>query len=517
MLAGALTPAFRVVRDETGSIAQAVLAAACFLLMWGGLVVAAGHAFSSAWRQMSRVAAHPLTFPVLLLTGMLLRVAYACLFAPAPEQDFRTVLNAALRFAADDFGYAADPYFQAWGYQHGMVILEGALLKLSGGFIGFPAAVWLMCSAALGWLVWRIGTGMAQGRHRAGILLGTAFCLLSLPSILYAAVLSNDHPATLLLYGAFTLLLTDRRTAGRKAQHDDAAPPGSSRFRSLLRDAAAGALLACGHLIRPLGVFALLAAATWLVLRPLTNPKQSPLSRLIRVTVVTGVFLLTTWSANQGAMAAGWIDRPMASHDSLYKITVGMNQESRGWYSMSDAQDLSRFPPGPDRRERNLTLIRDRLSDPAAVAGLMLDKFVSFWGDFDGCILWGLGADASRGAVVGLSVAAQFDYAALLLFAALPPLLRNLARLRGLRDHRRGHPPRSRHRPVNGVLLLCRILLIGYVLVHLVFEIQTRYRYFLMPALCLMAADGLPTFVAWARLRRGKRKKRDPAIADAGK
>ena len=72
-----------------------------------------------------------------------------------------------------------------------------------------------------------------------------------------------------------------------------------------------------------------------------------------------------------------------------------------------------------------------------------------------------------------------------------------------------------RPRSIHDGLLPFRILLIGYVLVHLIFEIQTRYRYFLMPAICLMAAEGFPAYVALFRLRRMRRAKSRPAIAAA--
>ena len=68
-------PAFRITRAETGSTGLAILAALCFLLVWVGIMVAAGRVFSAAWKQLARAAAHPLTFPALLLTGMLLRIA----------------------------------------------------------------------------------------------------------------------------------------------------------------------------------------------------------------------------------------------------------------------------------------------------------------------------------------------------------------------------------------------------------------------------------------------------------
>lgn len=520
-------PAYRIVRGETGSFLLGLLAAGLFTIVFLAVMRLAAAVIPPAFGMLRRLAGHRLTFPILLATGILLRLAYACLHAPAPDSDYRTLLAAALRFSAGDFSYTREPYFQAWGYQAGMVILEGGLLRLSHGGIWLPACIWILCSAGTGWLIWQAGLAAFRGRNRGGLLLGTALYVLSIPSVLYAAVLSNDHPALFLIIAACCLPLSGH---GNPTRHTACAgsPKRHAAVLSFLRDAACGALLASGHLLRPLGVFVLIAIGLWLVLLP-PDASAAPSGgmgaapiphglphRIRRLAVIACVFFLVLAAANRIAATAGWSDGPMANRDPLYKVTVGLNPQTRGWFSEADAKDLGRFPPGPQRRARNQALIRARLSDPASLPGLFLSKFASLWGDFDGCIGWGLGSGSSIAALVCLSVAAQLDYAALLLFACLPPFLRMRHRWRGRRlgRHATSHARFGSIRAADP-LLLCRILLIGYVLVHLVIEIQTRYRYFFLPFLCLMAGEGTADFVVLARLQglRALRRARRP-VAD---
>ncbi len=402
-----------------------------------------------------------------LASALMLRLLCTWLLHPVPLSDYRTLLDAAFRFSHGDFGYKALSYFRTWAYQIGTVAYEGVILRLSDGAL-WPLyllnAVW---SVATGWLIWRIGnnlvkpegsgSSLGEAKDTRAALAGMAFFLFSIPSILFSAVLANEHLAMMLFYGAFAILLKKR------TEH---APTFSAE---LGWDAVAGCFLALGNLIRPLGSFCLLAVAGALILSGLQTRSLRP---LVRISVIVLAYAGVGWAAGFLLIEMGVTDLPLRNFDPLYKIRLGLNQESNGWFSVKDAHLGTSHTLGAERDAWNRSVILQRISDKGAVLHLFMTKFGSFWGDFDGCIVWGVGAG---GSVVALAVLSALEH-------LLYPILMLLATVSILHRIRRN---------ADAGMSLFWLLIVGYALVHLVIEIQTRYRYFLLPALCLMAGEGL--------------------------
>lgn len=445
----------------------AMLAATGYLLLSIGALVLLKVLLPKIFGLLGWMAGRKTVMPGILAMALMLRLLCAGLLHPVPLSDYRTLLDAAFRFSHGDFGYKTLSYFRSWVYQIGTVVYEGVVLLLSNGAL-WPLyllnAVW---SVATGWLIWRIGntlakpdgsgTSLGEPKDTRAALAGMVFFLFSIPSILFSAVLANEHLAMMLFYGAFVILLKKRR------EHASSFPA------ELGWDVAAGCLLALGNLIRPLGSFCLLAVAGALILSGLQTRSLRP---LVRLCIVVIAYAGVGWTAGFLLMRLGVTDLPLRNLDPLYKIRLGLNQDSNGWFSAEDAHLGTSHALGAERDAWNRGVILQRLSDKGAVLHLFATKFSSFWGDFDGCIIWGVGA---RGSVALLAVLSALEH-------LLYPILMLLAAVSILHRIRRN---------ADAGMSLFWLLLVGYALVHLVIEIQTRYRYFVLPALCLMAGEGL--------------------------
>ena len=400
---------------------------------------------------------------VLFLVRFALALFFIVWLNSQPVQDFDTMYSAARQLAQGSRAYLDNIYFFNWAYQSAFVAYEALVIALFGESL-FPLqllnAVYLAGTNVLVYL-------MAKRflPEKAAMTAGVLYALYPAPLFL-AGVLTNQHLSVFLLYSALYLLLgkelTPRRALG------------------------AGIIMALGNAIRPIGVILMLAAALWLLIRAAHKADRSHI--LHGAAVAFGYFAIG--AALSGLIVVNGINpQGLANNQPMWKFVVGLNQDSNGCWNRADYETYLSLPTR-EAHEAMTEAVKERLCvGPAALADLACRKSAVMWaGNED--LYWGFGHLDQDAAALTFPVTLSWNSIQLLLGSldkgiyllafglALIGLILRLCK------------PERCGRSLPLVLLLC-----GYYAVHLIVEVQSRYRYFLMPCVFLLAGIALSRFL----------------------
>jgi len=383
-----------------------------------------------------------------------------------PIQDFNTMYTAAQDMAQGGRNYLDNIYFYKWAYQTGFVLYESVLLRLFGpGQFSLQVmnALWL---GGIGVLVHQIARRLFS--ERVAAVVAVFYAVYPAPYFL-AAVLTNQHIAVFFFYLALWLLL----------RRDEIA----------LGDVLlAGAAVAVGNVLRPIGVVVLLAVGCWRVFRLLLHRGMDWKKEMVRLGGLVVSYALVFGLISNGIVWSGLNPEGLGNNLPMWKFVVGLNQESNGLWNRADYENYQILPATPE--EGNAAMeeeLKVRLGvGPVALGKLAVRKSAVMWGDNED-MYWCFGHLNGQAQLGPLTldqwsqVLARGDKGVYMTAFALA-LVGVLSMLR--RGTRAG-----------GGGLLLAFLLCGYYAVHLIVEVQSRYRYFLLPGVFLLAGYGLSVLI----------------------
>lgn len=475
-----------------------------------------------AWVSLLNLSAEtsPITFALLYLaagTGIVLAVIALCRAVPAKSELRFCICLAAAAFAvrgvfvllipsepASDFNamYAAacelaqgnnilndTPYFQWWSYQSGFVAWMAFWIRLFGADVFFFQMTNCLCGAGCAVLVCALARRFAspQGARAAGILY-----LIYPGSIVFAPVLTNQHLSELLLLTALYV----------------ATGEGDTVKSRLLRGGAAGLLLALSNAVRPSAVVMVLAVLAVLILELF---RWKELGRRGLLPVAAGVLAIAAVYVLSGE-ALSWLVRitelnrnGLTNNVPEWKFISGLNQESHGGYSDADAELVFTEAPVEQIRENARQLLRERLADltPDRLLALFWLKIKAMWGGFEPA-WWAMtqnvmDAYAARGQMEALAWwHSKLERLSGGVYIA-DSLLISAGCVRAALREERGR----------SAALLLALTALAYFCVHLLIEVQSRYRTLLFAVALPLAAIGADWLAEWCgRLLVRRKEKR---------
>ena len=403
-------------------------------------------------------------------------LAVILVFGAVPMQDFQTMYDAACQMAQGGGDYLRTDYFYNWAYQTGFTAYESLVIRLFGEGL-FPLQ---LCNA-----LWMAGTGCLVYAIARRLLSPSAAMTVSLLYALYpapyflAAVLTNQHIAAFFYYLGFWMLV----------RRDELSP---------LWAVGAGLCLAVGNVMRPLGAVVVLALLCWTLVRMLRFRGHGVL-RLGAPFLAAGVaYFISTELFDWLVRATGLNPEGLANNLPLWKFVLGFNLESGGAWNQADYNAYYLLPRGQASQAME-AVVGQRLSSLGLGGFLQLfwKKSQTMWGSLE-YLYWGFGHLNGEAQLLGgltlsqcLNALNYWDKGVFLLAFALGGTALASWLVKGCGEGLR--------LPVMLAFLVC-----GYYGVHLLIEVQARYRYFLMPAVFLLAGAGLEQLWSWRR-SRGKR------------
>jgi len=382
-----------------------------------------------------------------------------------PTSDFLNYYNMGVAFTRGDYAAIANraAEYHIAGFS-GLGVLNGLIMRISGTSIrAFQLAqcviASLSCVAAF-LLARRFDEESAPA---AGLLF--AFYPAN---IVFSQVTSNQHLAV--LFALLALWLAHIALSQTKP------------VRTLVFAISSGILLLLSYYAHPSTATTLLAlGVVWLVLLLAALRKRKELLRLLLAGAAFCIGFFALRAGTEAGLRAAGLNYPTTVNSSyLAKVVIGLNPETTGGYSESD-WGMIWAQPESEQNAFCLKEIQNRLRQPD-LFGLFDTKLMRMWMVPDGSFGWATenacpvspappSAEllARDNWLAGAKLLDFFYVALLFVFAWIGGLFR-----------RRGSA---------GDLLLW--VLMGWMGVHLLIEIQSRYRYFGMPLLMILAAYGV--------------------------
>lgn len=368
--------------------------------------------------------------------------------------DFSVMYQSAIDAAKGNYEFSKNSYFSTWVYQLGFTMYEAVVIKLFGEGPFMLKLLNILYSTGTTILVYKITSRVFN--EVCGRIAGIIYAVF-IPSIVMTSVLTNQHLATFLFYLGFYLLIIDNHSK-----------------RNLL--IYSGILIAIGDIIRPLGSLILLAIGLFLLITQFFGVDK--VRKILTIKKITGIlitYFLVHFLISQLFISMDITKFPLSNRDPQWKFVLGFNHNTAGWYSNEDAEYVGQFPVGNEREKAETELIKERTADKQKLLKLFWVKLESMWTGFDGALDWSLGHTVKTSLIYNLFKLERLMYLIMIFFGII-----SLIKL-----FKEGFS--------RSVLVLFFLLILGYVAVHLLIEIQTRYRYFIIPSFVIIQSYGVFT------------------------
>jgi hypothetical protein len=387
-----------------------------------------------------------------------------------PVSDFALIHQAARQVASGDFSFHELPYFQRWAYQTGFVAYEAGVIKLFGAGITPLLLGNALCMTSVSLLVYLLAKRVSDNVlcARFSVLL---YCFYPAPYFL-ASVLTNQHLSTLLmLLGVYLAVSRDGKRPGR-----------------LILSAVC---IAFGNMLRPVGLVPALAVLFYLIFalfrelsgaRPFKNLGRLTRSLLTPVSFFA-VYLCVNLFASALVTVSGLNPHGLRNNDALWKFVVGLDPNTYGSYSHKMVERVYHSDPA-DRPSLERAIISESLATIAQrPLSFLYHKNSKMWASYEDTN-WAFGEEASllrphtlnvflQEALAPLRKLDKGYYFGIFLFAFLS-LWKVMRKTAGSQSR-------------NFALLVPAFVITLYFSVHLFVEVQTRYRYDIMPFIAALA------------------------------
>ena len=391
------------------------------------------------------------TFIVLLtLFAFTIRFIWILKIPTPIESDFALMYEGAVQAAHGDYSFSNSSYFTTWVYQLGFTIYQAFVIKLFGNHIFILKLLNVLYCTGTTLCIYGITSKIFN--EWTGRIAGLLYAFF-IPSIMMSSVLTNEHLATFLFYLGFYLLV---------GLH--------SKYAWIF----VGVTLAFGDIMRPLGSLILLAIIIYLFLHGfLGKDKRTMFTTTKKLIGILFVFYAVHYIVSSAFIATGVTKYPLSNRDPLWKFVVGLNHETSGSYSASDAEQITGLEIGEERRALEMKLIKERIADKEKLFTLFGDKFSSMWGDIDSAGYWSLNQLNKKKLTSTSMEYEKYMYIATMLFGVIGLLSLLFTKQK------------------NFHYTLFLLLIIGYITVHFLIEVQTRYRYFIIPSFFIIQSYGI--------------------------
>lgn len=395
--------------------------------------------------------------------ALLARLLVFTFVSYAPYNDFANYYTMGVAFANGDYAtisHLTDAYqissFSGIGVLNGVIML---LVGTSARTFQFVQCVITSLSSVAVYLLAR------QIERKAAPAAGFLFAFYP-SNLFFSQINTNQHIAILFTLLAFYALIR--------------AFAADAFFRSALLSLLGGGLLLVGYFAHPSSAPTLIAlGAVWLTCVLTARKKRRELLRLLTVAAAfcIGFFVLRA-GLNAAMRQAGLQNESQMSVSFLGKIMNGLNPDTNGALSFSDWENILAQPES-ERQAYCIATIQKRLAN-GNLLQLIDTKIRHMWLEKDDVFGWVAvgtsptqrlrGGEASLQSWMAAGNLMDFFYvAAIYLLSGIGAFLRK--------------------RGMAADLILW--VLLGWIGAHLLIEVQTRYRYFAMPLLFILAGCAL--------------------------
>lgn len=401
---------------------------------------------------------------IILAISLGLRLFFVLTIHTPLESDFLSLISAAKQLSRGDLSWLNSDYFTRWAFQIPFVFYEAILWKLFGSvFVIKLINVFFMLGT--NYLIYLISREFVS--PKAALLPTLLYAIYPAP-ILLSSVLTNQHISLFFILLAVYLLLRTKKSSG---------------------GVLSGLSLCVGNLMRPEGVVVVISLVAYMLMlfikRFCSNDSKVPLHK--SKIMLCGIMLVSYFCFGGIAGAAfsvsGLAPNGIGNNRPEWKLVLGLNPLTGGEYSDENIEILE-IEEDALRKEAYRNVIMESFSQSGkSVISFLYEKTEKMWGSYES-MYWSL-RDLDLSHIItsllpnitvkrAITITILFDKAIYLGVHMLA--LSGAALLIKGRGEKRSYFD-----------LLYLIWGANYF-AYLIIEIQTRYRYFIMPILFILSA-----------------------------
>lgn len=442
-------------------------------------------------------------FMKIFIIALLPRLIMTSYYTYIPSSDFASYYNMGLNMAAHNF-IKVNAAISNYGipYFAGIAIFNGIIATVfSGSMIGFQIAQSIVTSLICGF-IFLIGSTYEK---KVGIIAALIFAFYP-GNIIATQITTNQHGAVLFALTSIFLLLKATGSDAQNMQqhlHNSAGKQSSkggavlkmlfAKFQVYLLIIVSGILLVFSHYMHPSAQITILAVVAWFATLCIRQIRKNKIQFFTYLKYVI-VWLLTVFIVMSSLLSlfkmTKLVPEKMHQITMLAKIVVGLNLQTNGGYSEADYTDIGNQPE-EKQAEYALTLIKKRTSDINVVIKLIITKVIYMW------------------------TSQENDFYSLGLSAKLESMDPNDSSYKALQyENNRVNAFMKKLNNFNKMYLsimymlaflgifawlysknknrykidLLMWVLCGWIGIHLLIEVQPRYRYYGMPFVFILAA-----------------------------
>lgn len=390
----------------------------------------------------------------LFIVALIIRMVWILNINSEPVSDFTEMYKGAQNMLNGQTEIIKNSdYFNTWVYQLGFTFFQFNIIKLFGDSIIVLKITSAIISACIPLVIYLICKSLRDSKTAR--IPALIYCFY-ITSITMTSVLTNQHLSTLLIYFGLYILI--------------------SKEKKIVSLILSGIIISIGNIIRPEGIIVIIAIVLFLLFKDFENiktPKIFMINNIGRPLIIVIVYFLTSTMVSIGFKELGYTDYSLSNREPYWKFVVGLNPNHGGLWNSEDGDLVNRYPLGEDRDNYEKELILDRLKDKDSMLNLFKQKFSYMWAKNDwGSIAFSLNYEgASEELGNSLLKIEKIQFVGIIVLAFLSVLLSIIRKVKFSYYH------------------LFMILLIGYILAHLIVEVQTRYRYFIIPTMVILSIE----------------------------
>lgn len=392
----------------------------------------------------------------------ILILAFACkgilifLTDTKPVSDFDVFYQNALKLLKGDKAFGDNLYFKTWAYQTGPVIYYAAIMKIFGTGLIPLKLVNCFFMAGTNLLIYLIARKVSN--ELAARTVAILYLLYPAPYFL-TTVLTNQHFAACMFLLAIYIYL-------------------SEGLNWTIKGTIAGAVIALGNAVRPIGIVIIVASIIWEIIEIIRTHKYVKMGSILLLLIA---YLLVNYGCSAMVKHTGINSEGLANNFPLWKFVVGLNNEARGIYTYEDEDKIYKIQDFNERNNIAKQVVKQRLSIGfKQFAKLMNEKQIAMWAGTD-TLSWGFYNNID-GQLVPSKELKKLEPTILKIekiYYILIFILMFIGLCKLFADNK-----------INQGALLLSLILLCYFGIHFLIEIQVRYRYFAVIIVFIMAAKG---------------------------
>jgi len=406
----------------------------------------------------------------IILISFLLRMIWILIANTRPVSDFYLVNRAAKLILEGSFSELKQiEYFNMWVYQLGFSSYCAFLYSVFSVNIFIVKLFNVFFSTGCVLLIYFISRKTFN--EKAARISSLLYCIY-IQSIIFNSLLTNQVISLFFIYLGLAVILYKPNIPGYILS---------------------GISMAVGHIFRPEGnfvlcivVFAILIYGVFDILKDKNSLKDIKIKSLVPILSKTAILIICfnvfVQLFGYSLRAVGITDYEYKNRNVYWKFVVGLNPSTNGGYSYEDEKILNQYPIGESLYEKEMELIKERISNRKQLIRLMHRKFELMWSNNDYSINFiSPGTNLNKKMINYMVKFEKIQYTLIMIMSFLAILFILI--------------DRNKYDLSICILIL---LISSNWLIYLIIEIQTRYRYFIMPAFFILAGFGFKRIICRA-------------------